>query len=217
MRSLFLTIATCVLLASRGAAVPSLDVEKRQTTSKYCSPDSNICYLEIATRGTNPVYRIAIPDGSAAPFDTLLQIISPVSLGWAGFAWGGGMTLNPLTVAWPNGNKAVVSSRWASGHTAPTTYSQATYKTLSSSKNATHWTIEVVCSGCSKWSGGQLSTSGLNTFAFAVSKTPVSQPASSSSAINYHSNFGMLPATDLSAAKVPLSVFQQYVKSAGSA
>jgi len=108
---LLFTILLSLLLT--GVQSHTLDLGRRQTTSKFCSSDGGVCYVDIATRPGNPTYRIAIADSSAAPFDTLLQIISPASLGWAGFAWGGGMTLNPLTVAWPNGDKVVVSSRWA--------------------------------------------------------------------------------------------------------
>jgi cellobiose dehydrogenase-like cytochrome len=92
---------------------PLAAVERRQTTSKYCDAASKVCYVECTTKLNNPVFRIAVSDGSAAPFDLLLQMIVPVSLGWAGFAWGGKMIDNPLTVAWPNGNKVTVSSRWA--------------------------------------------------------------------------------------------------------
>lgn len=92
-------------------------LQKRQwEETKFCRPSSSICYLEITLRGTNPIFRLAIPDSSPSQFDTLLEMITPVALTWAGFAWGGGMTLNPLTVAWPNGNAGAVtiSSRWAS-------------------------------------------------------------------------------------------------------
>ncbi len=39
---------------------------------------------EINIRSSLPVFRLAVPDASAAPFDTILQIISPISYGWAG-------------------------------------------------------------------------------------------------------------------------------------
>jgi hypothetical protein len=94
----------------------SSSLSRRQaTTGKYCNPSTQICYLEYSWGPSIPVFRIAVPDSATTntPFDTLLQIVSPVSLGWAGFSWGGGMTLNPLTVVWPNGNGATVSSRWA--------------------------------------------------------------------------------------------------------
>ncbi len=102
------------LLLGTGTEASSPPHVKRQATPKYCSPEKpGMCFAEVETRPGNPTYRIAIPD-TAVPFDTLLQIISPASLGWAGFAWGGGMTLNPLVVAWPNGDKGfVASSRWA--------------------------------------------------------------------------------------------------------
>ena len=90
-------------------------LDKRQTTGRYCNPSSQICYLEYSWGPTVPVFRIAVPDSASSntAFDTLLQIVAPASLGWVGFSWGGGMTLNPLTVVWPNGQGATVSSRWS--------------------------------------------------------------------------------------------------------
>lgn len=62
---------------------------------------------------TNLVYKIAIPDVAAAPFDMVFSITAPTGTGWAGFASGGSMLQNPLLVAWPNGGSVVVSPRWA--------------------------------------------------------------------------------------------------------
>jgi hypothetical protein len=68
---------------------------------------------EYRTGSSNLVYRISIPDVSAAPFDMLFQIVAPVGTGWAGFASGGGMLRNPLLVAWQNGQSVMVTPRWA--------------------------------------------------------------------------------------------------------
>lgn len=96
-----------------GALARGVPVERRQQ-SKYCPGGTQVCFSEYLTPTDDITLRIAIPDVSSAPFDILLQIIAPVSTtGWAGVAWGGSMTNNPLTVAWPNGETAVVSSRWA--------------------------------------------------------------------------------------------------------
>ncbi|KAK3935320.1 cellobiose dehydrogenase [Diplogelasinospora grovesii] len=208
-------ITLVALLLSRAyvhaLAVPA-DLETREAGSKYCttSGSASICFAEFSSSPSNPTFRLAVPDKSAAPFDTLLQIIAPVSLGWAGFAWGGGMIGDPLTLGWPNGNKVTVSSRWATDRTVPAAYRGATYTTLSSSKNATHWSLEVVCSGCSSWSGGKLSTTDINTFAWAVSKNAVSQPASNASSFSIHTNVGMFT-VDPGVAKVSQSSFDQYV------
>ncbi len=98
-----------------------------------------------------------------------------------------------------------------SGRTLPSTYSSATYRTIAASRNTTHWTVEVACTGCSKWNGGALSTTDINTFAWAVSKTPVSQPSSSSSSFQIHSNIGMF-SESLSVGKVPKAIFDAYAK-----
>ncbi|KAK0657973.1 hypothetical protein B0T16DRAFT_315189 [Cercophora newfieldiana] len=209
---MFRCLLAALLLASSGLAA---SIEKRQwTESKYCNPEAGgLCYLQIVPRGTNPIFRIAIPDGASGSFDTVLEIIAPITLGWAGFAWGGSMTANPLTVAWPNGQKATVSSRWSTGRVLPPVYSSATYKTLKSSRNATHWSVEVACTGCSRWSGGQINTNGLSMFAWAMSRSQVSQPASASSSFSIHNSVGTFT-EPLTSAKNPASAFSTYVRTA---
>ncbi|KAK4231651.1 hypothetical protein QBC38DRAFT_201091 [Podospora fimiseda] len=187
-------------------------------TSKYCAPSSGtqtpLCYFQYYISPTAPLFRIAIPSDatSSTAFDTVLQIISPTALGWVGFAWGGGMTGNPLTVVWPNGGsgQVTVSSRWANGRTLPTTYSSATYKTLSSSRNTTHWSVEVVCTGCSRWSGGSINTQGYGQFAWALSRTAVPQPSNPSSSFSIHSNVGMI-SEPLDYGKNPRDVFTAWI------
>lgn len=65
--------------------------------------------------GSGITFRVAVPSSisSQTPFDVVVQVIAPNQVGWAGLAWGGKMTSNPLTVAWANGNSAIVSSRFA--------------------------------------------------------------------------------------------------------
>lgn len=62
------------------------------------------------------IFRVAIPDPVPEDkiFDTVLQIVSPADVGWAGFAWGGHMTYNPLAIGWADDAGSVaLSSRIA--------------------------------------------------------------------------------------------------------
>ncbi|KAK5627026.1 hypothetical protein RRF57_002741 [Xylaria bambusicola] len=80
--------------------------------AQYCDPVTSVCYSE--TKAGDLYVRVAIPMVDQGPFDLLLQLVAPKrTAGWAAIAWGGKMTKNPITVAWANGNKTVVSSRWA--------------------------------------------------------------------------------------------------------
>jgi hypothetical protein len=102
------------LLAVIGTTVSAPTPEAQQVSAgtKYCDAASTICYSEYTASGI--AFRIAIPDSAtAAPFPVLLQIVAPKAAAWAGIAWGGAMANNPLTVAWPNGEAVVVSSRSA--------------------------------------------------------------------------------------------------------
>src|SRR3569833_84380 len=102
-----------------------------------------------------------------------------------------------------------------SGSVLPGAYSGASYTTLASTKNSTHWMIEVLCSGCSRWSGRSLRPTDVNTLAWAVGKAPVSQPSNNGSSFARHTNNGMF-SVDLTTAKVSRAAFQQYVSSASS-
>ena len=63
-------------------------------------------------------FRIALPSPIPDPvpdtgYDSVIQVISPIAIGWAGLAWGGSMTYNPLTIVWRNGDDVTVTSRMA--------------------------------------------------------------------------------------------------------
>ncbi len=112
-----LKITAAVLAALQAVqAVPTPDVDEEVGVSapgKYCDEATTICYSEYKTP-QEVTFRIAISDqAKAAPFDVLLSIVAPKSIGWAGIAWGGVMANNPLTVGWANSDKTVVSSRLA--------------------------------------------------------------------------------------------------------
>ncbi|KAH8891623.1 CBD9-like protein [Thozetella sp. PMI_491] len=191
-------------------------VEKRQdVTHKYCPGGTNICFSE--TQANDITFRIAIPDVQSAPFDILLQVVAPISTaGWAGIGWGGKMANNPLTVGWANGNGVVVSSRWTTGHTQPQPYTGATYTVLPSAHtNATHWHLDVLCTGCSQWGTTSLNPNGVNTLAWAKSSKSVQTAASNSSVFGYHDGRGTF-GHDFSTAKIPQGVFDALVYDIGN-
>lgn len=102
-------LATVVaVLAGSSIAAPV------SATAQYCDEPTGVCYSEI-TVGVAPItWRIAIPAVEEGPFDILLQIVAPKTVGWAGIAWGGGMLYNPLSLGWANGNSTIAASRFAS-------------------------------------------------------------------------------------------------------
>ncbi|KAK3372123.1 hypothetical protein B0H63DRAFT_439249 [Podospora didyma] len=190
------------------SASEGVEPAKRQDAArKYCPGGTSICFSEYTVATHNIVYRIAIPDVKSAPFDILLQIVAPVAVGWAGLAWGGKMSSNPLTVAWANGKTSVVSSRFTTGHSTPGAYAGATYTVLpSTTANATHWELDVLCRGCSQWSGGSLDPNGVNALAWAKSSKAVTAASNNASAFSIHDAKAVF-AHDFSAAKIPQGVF----------
>jgi len=157
-------------------------------------------YLAQYEIGSSIAVRIAIPSPiTNSTYDVVLQVVAPMDVGWAGIAWGGQMALNPLTVAWANGNNVVVSSRYATGHVAPTTDSSASYTLFKTGThtNRTHWQYTAKCSGCSSFLGGSssstrttLSATGTNHLAFAYASSKPSNPSSSTSSIPVHDVYG---------------------------
>ncbi|KAK1834441.1 cellobiose dehydrogenase [Podospora conica] len=203
-------------LAGAATALPNAGLLPRQATSaRTCDSTSSLCFLQLSHASpSKPLFRVALPDSpSAPPYDTILEIVSPASLSWTGFAWGGSMVNNPLTIVWLNGDNVVVSSRWASGRTVPAAYPQATYKTLRSSRNATHWSAEVACTGCSRWTGKQLTEMQQFAWASCNRRPGVAQPGNANSGFDYHTDVGYWP-VQLSGARNAAGVFQGYVKAA---
>ncbi|KAM7183910.1 hypothetical protein V8F20_012433 [Naviculisporaceae sp. PSN 640] len=188
----------------RGAAgvTAFLGLAKRQfepDSHPYVDSDTGLTFASYSSdRGVT--YRVAIPDTIPADnvFDTVLQIVAPHEVGWAGFAWGGTMTYNPLAIAWANGTSNVVlSSRIAYGYYTPPEYPNAQYTVLKKGThiNATHWQLTASCKGCSSWGDEEIGVTAIDpqydaTMAFAFSNNPVDTPESVDSSFGIHDSLG---------------------------
>ncbi|KAK3682085.1 hypothetical protein B0T22DRAFT_275498 [Podospora appendiculata] len=169
-------------------------------------------------------FRVAIPGTipTNLVYETVIQVVAPIKIGWAGFAWGGAMTYNPLTIAWPNGtHNIVLSSRIAYGYYSPPAYTSANYTILKKGThiNATHWQYTASCNGCSSWGDADtgfstLDPSAQTTMAYAYSNSPVDTPSSETSSFGIHDSLGH-PIFDLSEGKN--ADFAAKVKKAGKA
>ncbi|KAH7094502.1 cellobiose dehydrogenase-like protein [Paraphoma chrysanthemicola] len=169
-----------------------------QTTSRYCDPITSICYSGwTSTAGVT--FGIALPETKTAPFDTVLQMISPRKNGWVGFSWGGTMPYVPLTIGWVNSaaNTTIYSSRKAFGLSLPQPFDGAEYSYIKGTGyNETHWTLSVRCRGCTQWQDvdGKLvsidPTAAAQKFAYGLATRAPIQPANNRSAFNVHSVFG---------------------------
>ncbi|KAF2849063.1 iron reductase domain protein [Plenodomus tracheiphilus IPT5] len=169
-----------------------------QNTKRYCDPATLICYSSwTVTNGIT--FGVALPEAQAAPFDMLLQIVSPIKNGWVGFSWGGTMPYVPLTIGWINSaaNTTIYSSRMAFGLSLPQAYDGAEYSYLKGTGyNTTHWSLNVRCRGCSQWhdvDGNLMSIDGAATaqkFAYGLATKAPAQPDSNRSTFNVHNSFG---------------------------
>ncbi|KAJ9142467.1 CBD9-like protein [Pleurostoma richardsiae] len=151
------------------------------------------------TNDNGITYNIAIPSDAitAGNFDVVFQTIVPIGVGWSGFAWGGSMTYNPLTIVWLNGQDMVVSSREAYGYYVPPVYENATYTILQGGThvNSTHYQVTVKCTGCTYWGDTDFGYTALDptqsvAFAFAFSMTPPENPTDGASSFSIHDQVG---------------------------
>ena len=76
-------------------------------------PETGISYSSYTDATTGMTFGVALPKNVTDPYDAILRISAPIANQWVGFAWGGDMVWNPLSVAWPNGNSSVISARFA--------------------------------------------------------------------------------------------------------
>ncbi|TAQ88464.1 hypothetical protein B7494_g3247, partial [Chlorociboria aeruginascens] len=141
--------------------------------------------------------RIALPDVTEAPFDAILQIVADVSNQWVGMAWAGQMTYNPLVVGWPNGNSMVVSSRYATGYSLPSPYTDAYYIPLKGTGvNSTSWTLTLLCKNFSTYQDVNLNNATIDPtetshqLAYSQSDEAVTTPSSNTSTFRVHDSTG---------------------------
>ncbi|EOA92137.1 uncharacterized protein SETTUDRAFT_18787 [Exserohilum turcica Et28A] len=146
-------------------------IAQGQCTKRYCDSQTLICY--VGWTSTNGItFGIALPATKTAPFDTVLQIVSPVKNGWVGFSWGGTMPYVPLTI-------------------------EAEYAYIKGTGyNETHWTLTVRCRGCSQWLDVDGNTVSIDAdasaqkFGYGVSNKTPAEPANNRSAFDVHNSFG---------------------------
>ncbi|KAK8096598.1 Cellobiose dehydrogenase [Apiospora kogelbergensis] len=171
--------------AAQAESVPYTDAETGIAFQSYPSADG----VE---------FRVALPATIEAgkPYDVILQVEAPKSLGWIGWAWAGQMTYNPLTIIWANGDQVMHSSRMAFGYSSPTAYPDATYQILKGTgvKGDT-LKFTALCKGCSSWTDftGEpftVDASQEARFAYAFSANPVAAPADNGTTFTIHDGVG---------------------------
>ncbi|KAK6858861.1 hypothetical protein PG995_004714 [Apiospora arundinis] len=166
--------------AAQAESVPYTDAETGIVFQQYPSADGI-------------QFRVALPGTIEAsqPYDVILQIEAPKSIGWVGWAWAGQMTYNPLTVIWPNGDQVMHSSRMAFGYSTPSPYADATYQVLKGTGIKVHRPLQ----GCSSWTDftGEpftVDASQEARFAYAFSANPVATPSDNATTFTIHDGVG---------------------------
>ncbi|KAF2187601.1 iron reductase domain protein [Zopfia rhizophila CBS 207.26] len=184
-----------VELVGSAAALASA-VHAQAQSVKYHDSVTGIDFQTYSSPENGASFSIALPEKVDAAYDAILQIVSPKTNPWLGFAWGGHMIFNPLTVTWTNGNNVVHSSRYGTGLGLPQPYDGATYTLLKGSgTNATHFTVTLLIKGVTRWQDGEGNDVGLNgtgtaEFAWAKGGSAVNEPANNQSSFNIHQEYG---------------------------
>ncbi|ETS73078.1 hypothetical protein PFICI_15253 [Pestalotiopsis fici W106-1] len=175
-------------------------------TVAYTDAETGIKFQSYTDTVTNTSWRVALPLSTDGNYDVLVQIEGPSSLGWIGWAWGGTMAYNPLTLTWPNGNSVIHSSRMAYGYHSPDVFNETTYQVLKGTTvSGGNLKFTALCKGCSSWADPDGNQQSLDLtqparLAFALSHTVVANPGDSASSFDIHDSVGHWYA-DLAAAK----------------
>ncbi|KAF2636722.1 hypothetical protein P280DRAFT_472935 [Massarina eburnea CBS 473.64] len=195
-------------LLSSAAALAGYALAQGEVQSKVvCDAETKICYSSYSDAESGLSFGVALPKNVTDPYDAIIKITAPVANKWVGFAWGGTMVWNPLTVSWANGTSGVASSRFAFSNGLPLGYDGAEHFLLKSTKtNSTHWTVNALCKGCTGWQSNEdaryaLNGTGTTPFAWAYGTSAVEDPARNDTAFNVHVAYGKWT-HDLNAARI---------------
>ncbi|KAJ8115372.1 hypothetical protein OPT61_g2965 [Boeremia exigua] len=180
-----------------------------QVSSPYTDPKTGIDFRGFTDAKTGYTFGIALPENPTTDF--IAQIQAPITNGggWAGFSMGQSMTNNLLVVAWPNEGEVVSSFRRATGYTNPAVVTgdftmspipDGTYV------NDTAFSYTFLCKNCisDDVANGLViyEAPSTNVMGWAFSGDALTNPATASAALNYHTGFGAfgLPMADASSA-----------------
>ncbi|KIH91027.1 hypothetical protein SPBR_02004 [Sporothrix brasiliensis 5110] len=167
-------------------------------SSKYVDPETGFTFSQYVNE-KGIAFRVAIPSTAKVNdnYEAVVQIAAPIAIGWAGLAWGGSMTYNPLTIVWANGKDVVVSSRMAYGYFVPPAYDGAVYTVLKKGThvNATHFQLTATCVGCTLWGDTDTGVTSIDpkaqgSLAFAYAAAPVTTPSNNASSFSIHDLIG---------------------------
>ncbi|KAJ5504767.1 hypothetical protein N7463_007641 [Penicillium fimorum] len=115
--------------------------------------------------------------------------------GWCGVSLGGTMTDSLLLLAYPNGGDILTSFRYTTEYHQPDVYTgNAKLTQISSTINATHYSLIFRCSNCLQWnqggkSGNATTSAGVVNLGWAQSfAAPGSPGCPSDISLHYHDN-----------------------------
>jgi cellobiose dehydrogenase (acceptor) len=102
-------------------------------------------------------FGMALPENAletdASEFLGYLQCARTEGAGWCGVSLGGPMTNSLLITAWPHEDTVYTTLRFATGYVMPDLYKgDAEITQVSSTINATHFTLIFRCQNCLQWS-----------------------------------------------------------------
>ncbi|KAE8139037.1 hypothetical protein BDV38DRAFT_281595 [Aspergillus pseudotamarii] len=198
----FLSVSTVLqsCWAQSGTPVAYTDSETGITFDTWSVP---------AGTGTGGlVFGVALPGSAlttdATEFIGYLQCASQnaSSAGWCGISLGGGMNNNLLFLAYPYEDTVLTSLRFGSGYSMPGVYTgDANVTQISSSINATHFTLLFRCENCLTWdqdgqTGNATTSKGRLVLGWAQSTESPSNPSCPDNiSLVQHDNQGIISAT----------------------
>ncbi|CAJ2512839.1 Uu.00g009580.m01.CDS01 [Anthostomella pinea] len=154
------------------------------------------------SRSEGFTFGLAVPKDITTDF--IGQISASVTEGWVGVSLTGSMAGALLIAAYPNDDSVVSGLREASAYANPAVFDgDATLTPIADGTyvNGTAFTYTFLCSNCILSDGRSFTASdAAPILGWAMSNTPIADPSSTSSVLNYHNKFGLY-SLDLEAAK----------------
>ncbi|KOS38382.1 hypothetical protein ACN38_g10798 [Penicillium nordicum] len=183
----------------------STSVAQSGTPVAYTDPDTGITFDTWAVSETLSkggfTFGIALPSDAlttdASEFIGYLLCSSQntTSTGWCGVSLGGTMTNSLLLLAYPYRGSILTSFRYTTGYHMPDVYTgNAELTQISSTINATHYTLIFRCSNCLQWtqgseSGNASTSKGLVDLGWAQAfPAPGNPKCPSDITLDYHDN-----------------------------
>ncbi|RPA81386.1 CBD9-like protein [Ascobolus immersus RN42] len=170
-----------------------------QMTEDYLDTRTGIKFQTFTHERTGVSFGISLPENPTGT-EFIGQLTAPITTGWAGVSFNGGMVNNLLMTAWVHNNEFKHALRISDSYTSAVVYTTPgpvmTPLFTEGAINATHWSFTFLCTNCNEWEiqDGEYTNivdlaSDFGVMGMGVSESELPRsPADAGSSLNKHSS-----------------------------